>query len=282
MIIDLSHYQSDAGRIDYAQVRSAVTGAYIKLTEGVDYIDPAWRAHAIGLKGIPRGGYHFCRGGDPSGEVHHFADVLATGTWELRPAIDIEWPQASAGWLREFIAALRAATGVRALRVYSSFALLRDVLEPGQWIDPELDIWAARYNDTLGWDHPQLALWQYTQSGRIPGITGPVDQSMEVHGWTPNTDQVTGGDDVLADERAALMEVRDNLRLTKPGVRLPGRGAVMPALTDDQYGWVLNSAGKAADALAAVQQLRADLAAGKLGIDYAALAKALLAEMAKP
>ena len=88
-------------------------------------------------------------------------------------------------------------------------------------------------------------------------------------------------DDVQPDERAALMEVRDNIRLTKPGVRLPGRGAVMPALTDDQYGWVLNSAGKAADALAEVQQLRTDLADGKF-FDYAELARQIIAQLAKP
>lgn len=91
-------------------------------------------------------------------------------------------------------------------------------------------------------------------------------------------------DDMQPDERAALFAIRDSLAMLKPGVRLPGRGTAAAAVTDDQYGWVLNGAGSAADALAAVQKLREDLARGVVGvqIDYAALAKALLAAMATP
>lgn len=283
MIIDLAHYQADAGRIDYRKVQAAVSGAYIKVTQGTTYIDPTWRVHGIGLRGVPRGAYHYCTGADPSAEAHHFAGALAAGTWELRPAIDIEYKGATAGWLKEFIAALRAATGLRKLRVYSNIALLRVQLLPKLWIDPDLDIWAARYNDTLNWDHPQLVLWQHTQSGGTPGITGPVDQSVEMHGWAPGADQPTlGDDDMQPDERAALIELRDALRAAGFGKgRLPGRGEAMKSITDDAYGWTLNSAGKAGEALAEVQRLRADLAAGKVGIDYAQLAGEILRQLAQ-
>lgn len=91
-------------------------------------------------------------------------------------------------------------------------------------------------------------------------------------------------DDMQPDERAALLELRDGLRAAGIGKgRLPGRGEVMKSITDDAYGWTLNSAGKAAEALAEVQRLRADLEAGKLGgvpeLDYDLLAKALLRQM---
>jgi hypothetical protein len=102
---------------------------------------------------------------------------------------------------------------------------------------------------------------------------------------TPDT--TSEGDDLEPDERAALMELRDGLRAAGIGKgRLPGRGEVMKSITDDPYGWTLNGAGKAGEALAEVQRLRADLAAGKLGgggaIDYDQLAAALLRQMSKP
>jgi hypothetical protein len=283
VIIDLAHYQADAGRIDYRKVQAAISGAYIKVTQGTTYIDPTWRVHGIGLRGVPRGAYHYCTGADPSAEAHHFAGALAAGTWELRPAIDIEYKGATAGWLKEFIAALRAATGLRKLRVYSNIALLRVQLLPKLWIDPDLDIWAARYNDTLGWDHPQLVLWQHTQSGGTPGITGPVDQSIEMHGWTPAADQQRNGDDVAWTQREGAPEVPDYY----PG-RPKGATLADPLLA---LAWDTAHSAVARDmatlAVQKVDALRADLAAGKLGgdsapIDYDKLAAALLRQMSKP
>ena len=196
-LLDLSHFQADAGPIDYPAVRAKVAGAYVKLTQAATYIDPAWPKHWAGLRGIPRGGYHFCGRmdnlghvtyQDPTAEAHHFADVLTKAAWELRPVVDIEAPGANPAWLRAFLAALRASTGIRRLRVYTSHNLITGPLTPATWIDPDTDLWIARYNPTLGFDHPQLVLWQHTDSGRVPGITGLVDLSVELHGWTPRAD----------------------------------------------------------------------------------------------
>jgi hypothetical protein len=187
------------------------------------------------------------------------------------------------GWLKEFIAALRAATGLRKLRVYSNIALLRVQLLPKLWIDDDLDIWAARYNDTLGWDHPRLVLWQHTQSGGTPGITGAVDQSVEMHGWTPAADQQQNGDDVAWTHGEGAPAVPD----LYPG-RPKGSTLADPLLA---LAWDTAHSAVARDmATRAVQQidaLRADLAAGKLGgvgpeIDYDQLAAALLRQMSKP
>jgi len=101
--------------------------------------------------------------------------------------------------------------------------------------------------------------------------------------WVTRLGSATEGeDDLQPDERAALLELRDSLRAAGIGKgRLPGRGSLQP-VTDDSYGWILNGAGKAADAVDAVQQLRADLAAGKVGIDYAKLAGEILRQLARP
>jgi hypothetical protein len=102
--------------------------------------------------------------------------------------VDIEATGADPAWLKAFLTALRQATGIRKLRVYTSRSLLVGPLSPARWIDPDTDLWAARYNPTLGFDHPQLVLWQHTDAGRVPGITGTVDLSVELHGWTPRAD----------------------------------------------------------------------------------------------
>jgi lysozyme len=75
--IDISHHQ---GRIDWQAVAADdVAFAYIKASEGGDYIDPAFadnrrRARAAGVK---TGAYHFftlCRNG--SDQARHFLTVL--------------------------------------------------------------------------------------------------------------------------------------------------------------------------------------------------------------
>lgn len=197
MLIDISHFQTDAGPIDYTAVKAKAAATYVKLTQATTYVDPAWRQHHDGLAGIPRGGYHFCGRMDnlghvdylpPDAEAKHFADVLTKATWELRPVVDIEAPGADPAWLKAFLAALRSSTGIRRLRVYTSRALITGPLNPAGWIDADTDLWIARYNPTLGFDHPQLVLWQYTDAGHVPGIQGQVDLSVELHGWTPRAD----------------------------------------------------------------------------------------------
>lgn len=85
------------------------------------------------------------------------------------------------------------------------------------------------------------------------------------------------GDDMQADERAALFEVRDALRAAGFGKgRLPGR-ALDPRFNgpDDAFGWILTAAGRAADAAAAATKA----SAGPPHVDYDELASALLRQL---
>jgi hypothetical protein len=106
--------------------------------------------------------------------------------------------------------------------------------------------------------------------------------------WTDRlgVNATPGDDDMQPDERAALMEVRDGLRAAGIGKgRLPGRSAGTVAVNDDPYGWILTAAGRADDANAGVQALRAQvnqLAAQipQLPADWPALlAQALIAHV---
>lgn len=188
MLIDVSNHQ---GTIDWARTGPAVDGAYIKITEGTSFVDARWRANHDGARsaGRPVGAYHFADLGDPIAEANHFADFYLTAPWQLRPVLDIESPAATAAWLRLFRAAFRARTGSEAFRVYSSLSLLTGALDPEGWIDSDTDIWAAAYRPVLGWTHPQLVLWQNSDTATVPGVLGNVDSDQYQGGWTPATDQ---------------------------------------------------------------------------------------------
>jgi lysozyme len=89
--VDVSHYQGD---IDWLKVsQSNVSFAYIKATEGGDYVDPKfadnWKqARAAGLA---VGAYHFftrCKSGQE--QAKNLLDTLTADKDALPPAIDVE------------------------------------------------------------------------------------------------------------------------------------------------------------------------------------------------
>src|SRR3954453_3275956 len=91
--IDVSHHQ---GHIAWAKLpRQGVDFAYIKATEGADYVDRRfsinWRAaHAVGIR---RGAYHFftlCRSGRD--QAAHFLSHVPAEAAALPPAVDLEFP----------------------------------------------------------------------------------------------------------------------------------------------------------------------------------------------
>lgn len=211
MLIDVSHYQ---GTINWAQLAAAgVDGAYVKVTDGASGVDANWQTNHAGARaaGIPVGPYHFAEGGNSSAEAAHFASVWPAG-WDLHPVLDYEIAGVNAAWLTAFRSDFRADTGFQPFRVYASQGSLVGALNPAGWIDAQTTIWAARYAPTLGWDHPQLVLWQNTSAATVPGVLGHVDVDQFMHGWTPAADQ--GGpvaltqNDITAITNAILFDTK--------------------------------------------------------------------------
>ena len=167
-----------------------------KLTEGAattDTTSPA-RIPAARAAGLAPGGYHFARPGDIAGQVARFADSLRAngllGGRSLAPMLDMEAAELRAGadgFVGDFIARLRAATGVRRVLVYANLDWYRNVLRPDQWADADVFLWIARYNGdpgNPGWSHPQLALHQHTSKGSVPGVAGDVDRNATIGSWS--------------------------------------------------------------------------------------------------
>lgn len=179
--IDVSYYQGD---IVWSRVRRAgVQFAFIRAYDGIDVFDSKFVTNWAGAKraGVLRGAYQFFRPElSPIDQADNMIRVLKMyGAGELPPVLDVETTggqsldivaQRSKVWVDR----VRSQLGVEPI-VYTS---------PGMWRWRGLaevatqPLWLAHYTAQC----PELAkpwsrwtFWQYTDSGRVPGITGPVD-----------------------------------------------------------------------------------------------------------
>lgn len=192
--IDVSHWNPVT---DWNAVRgNGISFCSFKLTEGIGNTDSTspGRVPAARAAGIVPGGYHFARPGDVGGQAARFAASLRAagllGGGALAPMLDMEAAElrdGANGFVRDFIARLRAETGIRRVLVYGNLDWYTNVLRPGDWADADVLLWIARYNGIPGrpgWSHPQLAVHQHSQQGRVPGISGNVDRDATVGSYT--------------------------------------------------------------------------------------------------
>ena len=186
--IDISRYQ---GNIDFGAARRAGTRfAFIKATEGGDYVDPAfasnWRRSAEA--GMVRGAYHFMTWCRPAEEqAAWFAANVPNDPYSLPPVLDLEWNNHSASCpkmpsvevalaqTRIMLAAMEAHTGKLPI-IYTDINFHRDVLagrniENTFWLRSVAAEPHRRYRNQ-GW-----TFWQWTQTGTMPGIRGEVDRN---------------------------------------------------------------------------------------------------------
>lgn len=185
--IDVSRHQ---GEIDWQAVARAGTRfAFIKATDGGDYLDPLfqqnWRLSREA--GIPRAAYHFmywCRPADE--QVAWFAANVPPDPDALPPVLDLEWNNGSRcrptlsrdevlEKVRIMLAGMEAHTGKVPI-IYTDINFHRDILEGVQLDNP---MWlrsvAAEPRERYR-DRP-FTFWQYTQTGTVPGVRGDVDRN---------------------------------------------------------------------------------------------------------
>lgn len=186
--IDVSKWQLD---IDWAKVRQAGTRfAFIKATEGGDHLDESFRDNWREAReaGVPRGAYHFvywCR--PAKDQIRWFIRNVPKEADALPPVLDVEWnhlsrcPRISAekarAKMREMLKAFHAHYGRKPI-IYTDITFHEDVLEGTTEFD-DYPFWIrstaarpeARYH-RRPWE-----FWQFTTTGRVPGITGDVDRN---------------------------------------------------------------------------------------------------------
>ena len=181
--VDVSYYN---GTIDWARVNAAGNEfAFIRISDGTGFRDPQFTANWAGARaaGMVRGIYQFFR---PTQDVAAQADMViaAVGTpapGDLPPVIDVEAtgslsPATLASKVRAWVDRVKAGTGLDPI-VYTGKYFWRDqVGGPTSFAGNAL--WIAQYTSlcpdlTAPWD--TWAFWQYSESGKVAGMSGAVD-----------------------------------------------------------------------------------------------------------
>ena len=183
--IDVSHHN---GRIDWEAFEAApVDFLYLKATEGRDWKDPRFQRNWLEAKtrGWRVGAYHFYRLCRPGAEqAGNFIQSVEVRDGTLPPAVDLEYAHncdplgGTSNTLAEldiFLSALEAEYGVKPV-LYTTPEFHAD------WLAGRYDAYPLWLRG-LGTEIPGTVngrtpdIWQYTMSGRVPGIEGVVDMN---------------------------------------------------------------------------------------------------------
>ncbi|WP_309668484.1 GH25 family lysozyme [Tabrizicola sp.] len=184
--IDLSRFQT---AVDWPTARAnGVNFAFIKATEGGDLVDPMFEDHwrGAGQAGVKRGAYHFFYHCRPAAEqARWYIRHVPRTAGALPPVLDMEWTPTSPtctirrdaetirSEARIFINAVTAQYGQRPI-LYTSIDFFED---NEMWRVTGVEFWlrsvAAHPHDLYDGQH--WSFWQYTSTGVVPGIGGPVD-----------------------------------------------------------------------------------------------------------
>lgn len=185
--IDVSTYQ---GFINWQQVRqSGKQFAICKATEGTAYHDGYFQRNwdRSKARGLLRGAYHFFRS-NASGEYqaqHFIATVNAFGGFHPGDfaALDLETldgqaPNVIIGKAEKFVEKVLKLTPAGVfLYTYPDF-WLNQLGNPKSAILGKCPLWLADYGPSVphipNWKSG-LSIWQYSQTGHVPGINGACD-----------------------------------------------------------------------------------------------------------
>ncbi|MFD1697248.1 glycoside hydrolase family 25 protein [Roseibium aestuarii] len=185
--IDVSHYQ---GTVDWTSVAGAnIRFAILKASEGTSFQDPTFHTNWAGAKaaGLACGAYHYFL---PTESFMQQADNLVGAlqavqfdpATDLPPAIDCEEmqgcsPATYAYALSALVELVQMFIGVKPM-IYASPAFWNALGNPGFGDHP---LWIAEYTSAAAPSVPKpwsdYAIWQYTNSGSVPGVNGPVDRN---------------------------------------------------------------------------------------------------------
>ena len=185
--IDVSRWQ---GKIDWASVHGAGTQfAFIKATEGGDHVDPRFLEnwHGAAEAGVPRGAYHFMYWCRPAHEqAAWFKPQRPERSEALPPVLDLEWNGHSRTCpfkatretaLEHIKLMLRRWRRIRASG-RSSIPTSPSTARCSRASCPIIRTGcAASPPSPTSATEPQWTMWQYTTTGRVPGIEGDVDRN---------------------------------------------------------------------------------------------------------
>jgi GH25 family lysozyme M1 (1,4-beta-N-acetylmuramidase) len=180
-IIDVSadQHPGDAP-INWHEVAGAgVTAAFVKATQGTDYINPFFQSDMIGAQqaGLVVCAYHFADMGNAVAEAKFFVQQAS----RFARMLDFE-THTDVAWARTFLHTLGRPASE--LITYGSASTLKDFYAQL----PSLAFPAAYSQFYPGWG----ACWQFTDAARIPGIVTECDED-QWHGSQADYDTLFSG-----------------------------------------------------------------------------------------
>ncbi|MCV9949391.1 glycoside hydrolase family 25 protein [Paenibacillus sp. BT-177] len=223
--IDVSRYQ---GTIDWKRVRAdGKSFAFIKASQGQRYVDPTFITNAKGIKaaGLLLGAYHFVDATSVNAakaEARHFAEVLdqvgGAKALDLPAVMDYENNpgKLNSAAIHEvalaFLTEFERVSGLKPM-VYTGNAFAAHF----KALLGSYKLWIARYStrvpsDTTAWR--RWDFWQYSDSGRVDGIQGPVDLNVYA-GTEAELRQAFAGEEgeepMTAEEKAAFKALQQQV-----------------------------------------------------------------------
>jgi lysozyme len=184
--IDVARFQ---GEIDWRRARRAgVRFAFIKATEGGDYLDPSFKRNWRGAAGagVPRGAYHFfyfCT--SAAKQARWFIRNVPRVRGALPPVLDMEWNAYSPTCNKR----PSGPTVRREAQIFLDMVERHYGQRPILYTTPEFyrqtrigrirntEFWLRSTAKTPAQVYPKQhwRFWQYSGTGIVPGIEGPVD-----------------------------------------------------------------------------------------------------------
>ncbi|MQY42410.1 glycoside hydrolase [Epibacterium sp. SM1969] len=184
--IDASRWQGD---IDWRKARRAgVSFAFLKATEGGDLVDPQFSTHWHQSRKarVKRSAYHyyyFCRSAKE--QARWFIRNVPRDSAALPHVLDMEWNPTSRtctkrpsgkkvrAEARRFLSILERHYGKRPI-IYTTVDFYRDT-GIGQLQGTEFWLRSVAGHPRDVYPGQSWTFWQYTGTGRVPGIQGDVD-----------------------------------------------------------------------------------------------------------
>lgn len=177
-VLDISHHNDVT---DWGVVKaSGIVGIIHKASEGSNYVDPTYAPRRIeaARAGLLWGAYHFMRPGDQKQHAEWFIKCADPKFDDLICA-DYEDDSMTLDDLQAFLAAVYKLTKRHAV-IYSGHLIKEQVGNKSLPGLAEHPLWIAQYTSASQpeWPKetwPEYFLWQYTDDGNAPGVTGNVD-----------------------------------------------------------------------------------------------------------
>lgn len=184
--IDAARYQ---GRINWYQARqSGVNFAWLKATEGGNYIDPGYAANAPSARaaGVPVGAYHFyyfCR--TPQEQANWYIQNVPRVSGDLPPVLDIEWNHQSKSCRRFPNPETVRKEIVQYVNIVGTHYKTRPLIytTPDFYADNNLgqlrgvEFWlrSTANHPSARYPGERWSFWQWTGTGVVQGVGGITD-----------------------------------------------------------------------------------------------------------